>query len=377
MTTQTTVTGCIFQPENGLPWVGAKVRFTLVPGSYTVDETYPSDRVTAVTDTSGNFSISLWANEGGIAASQYLCELPDKTKFAFILPASTTPLTLSQLRALENSDPAQQASVLSVVNTALNAKADKTYVDAGLAGKVSSSALSNYVLNTDGRLLDARNPLPHNQAWSTITSTPATLSGYGITDAANSTHTHTSFASLTLSGTITLQNAASNNLPVVLQTYFPPNIPTEVGLRVPLLGITNGRMDFDPLDQKAEIRVSGTTTQLGFYNTTLNRFYLRVNSDGDQFVTRNIWADGTIVAGTTNPSNSRFYVDGNSHTNGVHRLRTYTVATLPSASANPNAISYASNGRRVGEVSGAGSGIPVWNDGTNWRTYFDNSIVQA
>jgi hypothetical protein len=30
----------------------------------------------------------------------------------------------------------------------------------------------------------------HNQAWSTITSTPTTLSGYGITDAASSSHTH-------------------------------------------------------------------------------------------------------------------------------------------------------------------------------------------
>lgn len=36
----------------------------------------------------------------------------------------------------------------------------------------------------DARLSDARTPLAHNQAWSTITSTPTTLSGYGITDAA-------------------------------------------------------------------------------------------------------------------------------------------------------------------------------------------------
>jgi len=35
----------------------------------------------------------------------------------------------------------------------------------------------------DSRLSDARTPTAHNQAWSTITSTPTTLSGYGITDA--------------------------------------------------------------------------------------------------------------------------------------------------------------------------------------------------
>ena len=33
-------------------------------------------------------------------------------------------------------------------------------------------------------------PSAHNQAWSTITSRPTTLNGYGITDAASITHTH-------------------------------------------------------------------------------------------------------------------------------------------------------------------------------------------
>jgi len=43
-------------------------------------------------------------------------------------------------------------------------------------------------------------PAAHSQAWSTITSTPTTLLGYGITDAANVSHTH-SAADIT-SGTI-------------------------------------------------------------------------------------------------------------------------------------------------------------------------------
>jgi hypothetical protein len=38
----------------------------------------------------------------------------------------------------------------------------------------------------DSRLSDARSPTAHNQAWSTITSTPTTLLGYGITDAVGS-----------------------------------------------------------------------------------------------------------------------------------------------------------------------------------------------
>jgi hypothetical protein len=36
--------------------------------------------------------------------------------------------------------------------------------------------------SSDARLSDARTPTAHNQAWSTITGTPTTLSGYGITD---------------------------------------------------------------------------------------------------------------------------------------------------------------------------------------------------
>jgi len=45
-------------------------------------------------------------------------------------------------------------------------------------------------VGNDARLSDARTPTAHNQAFSTITATPTTLTGYGITDAALSTHTH-------------------------------------------------------------------------------------------------------------------------------------------------------------------------------------------
>jgi hypothetical protein len=54
-------------------------------------------------------------------------------------------------------------------------------------------------------------PAAHNQAWSTITSTPTTLSGYGITDAAAASHTHS--ASDVTSGTLALAR-----LPVTVET---------------------------------------------------------------------------------------------------------------------------------------------------------------
>jgi len=69
-------------------------------------------------------------------------------------------------------------------------------VGTGLAvtsGTVSVSygeSSSTACVGNDARLSDARTPTAHTQAFSTITSTPTTLTGYGITDAATSTHTH-------------------------------------------------------------------------------------------------------------------------------------------------------------------------------------------
>jgi hypothetical protein len=47
------------------------------------------------------------------------------------------------------------------------------------------SEAGTFCQGNDGRLSDARTPLAHNQAWSTITATPTTISGYGLTDAAS------------------------------------------------------------------------------------------------------------------------------------------------------------------------------------------------
>jgi hypothetical protein len=56
-----------------------------------------------------------------------------------------------------------------------------------LAGTVGRGAFGTsagtFCQGNDSRLSDARTPLAHTQAWSTITATPTTLSGYGITDA--------------------------------------------------------------------------------------------------------------------------------------------------------------------------------------------------
>lgn len=65
-----------------------------------------------------------------------------------------------------------------------------------------NAALANRVIDTDPRLSDARVPLAHNQDWNTITSTPTTLVGYGITDAQPLNAGLTSVAAIAANGVV-------------------------------------------------------------------------------------------------------------------------------------------------------------------------------
>ena len=67
-------------------------------------------------------------------------------------------------------------SVLGHTHTIANVTGLQTALD----GK---QATGSYVLTSNSALTDARTPLAHTQAFSTITSTPTTLGGYSITDA--------------------------------------------------------------------------------------------------------------------------------------------------------------------------------------------------
>ena len=51
----------------------------------------------------------------------------------------------------------------------------------------------------------------------------------------------------------------------------------------------------------------------------------------------------------------------------------YTVALLPAGSEGM--IAYATNGRKVGEGAGLGTGVPVYFSNTHWRVYSTDAIV--
>jgi hypothetical protein len=68
----------------------------------------------------------------------------------------------------------------AAITTAATASAQRTAM-----GVAYGSSGTTVCVGNDSRLSDARTPVAHNQAWSTITATPTTISGYGLTDAAS------------------------------------------------------------------------------------------------------------------------------------------------------------------------------------------------
>jgi hypothetical protein len=64
---------------------------------------------------------------------------------------------------------------------------------------------NTFCQGNDSRLSDARTPIAHDQAWSTITSTPTTLVGYGITDGQKTITSGTAAPSGGVDGDIYLQ----------------------------------------------------------------------------------------------------------------------------------------------------------------------------
>ena len=95
--------------------------------------------------------------------------------------------------------PTGNIASVDVQNALAEIDAEKQPIDADLTAIAALSGTSGllkktaadtwsldtgvYILTDDSRLSDARTPTAHNQAWSTITGTPTTLAGYGITDA--------------------------------------------------------------------------------------------------------------------------------------------------------------------------------------------------
>lgn len=86
-------------------------------------------------------------------------------------------------------------------------------------------------------------------------------------------------------------------------------------------------------------------------------------------------ANGTAAADAVNLGqlNGAGTITGVKTFSAAFKVATYTVATLPANAARQ--VAYASDGRKVGEGGGAGTGTLVYNDGTAWRRVGDDTTV--
>jgi hypothetical protein len=85
----------------------------------------------------------------------------------------------------------------------------------------------------------------------------------------------------------------------------------------------------------------------------------------------NGWDVFSIVAGVPLIFNSTSWI-----LKSYGSLPSYTVANLP-ASPSTGAIAYATNGRKVGEGAGTGTGVPCYYSNSAWRRYSDDTVVAA
>lgn len=144
----------------------------------------------AITDT---FAVASQAAMLALAAEQGDVAIRTDINKSFIL-SSSSPSTLADWKELLTPTDLVQSVAGRSGNVVLTAAdiGSGTFDLARLPVASSGASSATQVVRADdSRLSDDRTPTAHMQAWSTITATPTTLSGYGITDAAAATHTHT------------------------------------------------------------------------------------------------------------------------------------------------------------------------------------------
>lgn len=157
--------------------------------------------------------LPIWsATGGGSGCSTLACLLDGPGALG---TAGQVPTMASGGTAWAWATPAATATWGGITGT-LSAQTDLSAALAGLAptshtqawGTITATpttlagyGITDAVATSDGRLIDARAPLSHTQAWGTITATPTTLAGYGITDGTLSTDARLSDARAPLAHT--------------------------------------------------------------------------------------------------------------------------------------------------------------------------------
>lgn len=225
--------------------------------------------------------------------------------------------------------PAAWFSDTTMIWTAINSKANTSHAHA--PNDVTGTA----VITNDSRLSDARTPTTHNQVWSTITATPTTRGGYGITDAAASSHTH-SPADVTGTAVITSDSRLSDARTPTAHTHLKASIT-----------------DFSHTHPTGEVTGLGTlATQSGTFSGTSSG-----TNTGDNAVNSTYASDfraANFVAGTN-------YLTPNGSAASLTGFPTLNQNTSGTAAGLSAVLSFANGGRSGVAATSATTGTMTVN----------------
>lgn len=181
--------------------------------------------------------------------------------------------------------------------TGILVNADDVAVDFVASG---TSSATKAVRADDSRLSDARTPVAHNQAWSTITSTPTTLAGYAISDATPSSRTVTAGAGLTgggdLSANRTLDVGAGLGITVAADSVAVDFAASGVSSATKAVRADDSRLS-DARTPLTHTHANATTSIPGFMSATDKATLDSLAASGGVPLTRTITATGLLTGG--------------------------------------------------------------------------------
>lgn len=125
------------------------------------------------------------------------------------------------------------------------------------------------------------------------------------------------------------------------------------------------------------VTINNTLTVTSLDSTGLGFASLSSGGDISLSASGDINVNSSNIINVTDPSNAqdaatKNYVDT---TVAAYSMPTYTVANLPAGSAGN--LAFATDGRKNGEGVGAGTGVMVFHDGTNWIASDSGQTVAA
>lgn len=192
-------------------------------------------------------------------------------------------------------------------------------------------ATGSYVLTSNSALTDARTPLAHTQAFSTITSTPTTLGGYNITDALPSAN----FTYANITGKPTLATVATSGSYNDLSST--PNLTL-------YLTTSNASSTYAPISTTATLTGTQTLTNKTLGATSVNgtmSFLGNITSQLQLQSWRETFSSPTISSGnlTLDLSASNFFkVSLNA------AITTITITNTPASSAVSFTVEFTADG---------------------------------